>query len=357
MAIYFVTTSGNNTNNGLSEISGFADPGYASTQMGDGDVCYVKNGTYTIVNTVVGSGGPIKFAQANLRARMEGYNTVTGDRCTGINISKPLIIVSTGLTPTGLSIIEAAGNTNEPHYFIALKADGNNRPNVSCFKGSNVNNAYFVNCEAVNANGFGFQNATCHMCYAGYNSGTGFNNVTSSHCVADNNSGWGYVASTSINRCVASRNLLGGIFAGFNPPVYNCTAYLNSGVGISAPRNNNLVSCISVLNQTFGYSVADHVSLDRCVSYGNGSARLSTTPMYDANPIILSGDPFVSTGNFTPSSSVDGLLLRNAGINPYGYTGFLDAGAVQSQGTGIDGGTVVINNNIIDPLTHTIPGV
>lgn len=361
MAVYFVTTSGNNGNNGLSEISGFRDPGYAAPLMGDGDICYVRTGTYTISNTTTGAGGPIKFGQTILRARMEGYSSVTGDMCSGV--SKPLIIASGGLTPTGaFNIVEGAGTNNEPHVFVALRVDGNNRPNTTCFKGTSTSSAYnshFYNCEAVRAASDGFNSANCVQCFASGNSGEGFDTVVPFFCLSVNNSGAGITALSEIVHCAAIGNGSGGINAAFSINAINCLAYGNTSWGINGSRNNMFINCVSVNNSDDGFETLDHTMLINCADYNNGQGRFATAPHFDFNPITLSTNPFTDPANynFLPNTTAGGgALLREAGINLYGYTGFLNIGPVQHQNT-ITGSIGSVSNNVIDPLTHSVPGI
>src|SRR5690606_7869803 len=136
----------------------------------------VKSGTYTITTTTPGAAGPVKFAQASLRARMEGYSTTPGDRCVGG--SKPLISADASLNPgDACNLVEAVGANNEPHVFIALRVDANSEPNTTCFKGASTASnyaSYFIECEGVEAAADGFNAGHCIRCYAGSNGDVGF---------------------------------------------------------------------------------------------------------------------------------------------------------------------------------------
>ncbi len=353
-ATYYVATTGSNGAAGTSTGTAWADPGYASTQMGDGDICYVKAGTYTVTTTTVGAGGPVKFAQAALRARMEGYDTTPGDRCVGG--SKPLISADASLNPAGTCyLVEGAGATNEPHIFVALKVDANSEPNTTCFRGTtgaSTTTSIFINCEAQEAAVDGFIAGMCIKCYSASNGDEGFDACHTAYCYAESNTGVGFDACLGTpTRCVARANSGGG-FQSFSSAFISCVAHGNTGAGFAGSRNNNYSSCVSVSNTTYGFSTGDHSSLDTCASYNNTTARTNTTPMFDYNAITPTGDPFVnaSTDDFTPDATAnEGALLRAAGINPYGHSGYLDAGAVQHQDSG--------GSNTIDPLTGTIPGL
>lgn len=353
-ATYYVdVATGSNGDAGTSEADAWADPGYAAQQMGDGDICYVKSGTYTVTTTTPGAAGPVKFAQASLRARMEGYSTTPGDRCIGG--SKPLISADASLNPGATCyLVEGVGAINEPHVFVALSVDANSEPSTTCFKGSTgVYPTHFIDCEAREAAADGFLNGHCFRCYAASNGGDGFDTVVSTLCYAESNTGGGFVnLSTSATGCIARANGGAG-FASFTANYINCVAYGNTGAGFNAHRNNMFINCVAVSNTTYGFNTGDHSLLDTCASYGNTTARTNTTPMFDYDAVTLSGDPFVDAANddFTPDSTAnEGALLRAAGIGPYGQTSFIDIGAVQHEDSGGGG-------NVVDPLSGSIPGL
>ena len=342
---YVDVATGSNSDNGSTEALAWADPGYASTQMGDGDLCYVKAGTYTVTTTTVGAGGPVKFAQASKRARMEGYTTTPGDRCVGG--SKPVISASASLNPASTCyLVEAVGTLDEPHVFVALRVDANSEPFTTCFKGaSTVSNLYSFcyDCEAVEGAVNGFNGVVPIGCYAGSNTGTGFAAcANASYSYAESNTSWGFTVDGNCVRLIARANGAGGVSLGYSSQCGNSVAYGNTGDGFAGVRNNLLVSCVAVSNTSDAFETLDHMMLINCADYNNTAGRqAATAPMFDLGAITLTGDPFVDAANdnFTPDATTsEGALLRNAGVNPYGHTGYLDAGAVQHEGSS-GGGT------------------
>ena len=70
---YYVTTNGDNTNDGLSEATAWATVDFADSKMIAGDKCWIKAGTYTELDITLGSGSEGKYKM------FEGYMTTTGD--------------------------------------------------------------------------------------------------------------------------------------------------------------------------------------------------------------------------------------------------------------------------------------
>jgi hypothetical protein len=123
MATYYVRTDGDNGNAGTTDSSGgaWADLGYAASQMGEDDLCYIKSGTYTLTTSTPGAGGPAVLP-ASLASSIVGYETTPGDNCP--TNDRPVINAG---SVTGVQIVTLSGTDaqrhSDPHN---IKVDGNN---------------------------------------------------------------------------------------------------------------------------------------------------------------------------------------------------------------------------------------
>jgi hypothetical protein len=351
MTAYYVTTSGSDSNNGLTEGTAFATPGYAaSVATTSGDIIYIKAGTYTLSTTTVNaSGGPMAVPAG---VEVEGYQTTAGDQG-----AKPIINAGTQAV---VSIIEldSPGYRQKASSVTCVEVDGNS----TATNGIWVLDSYIGfanNCIARNCvNGFraSYDRGALANCSAFNCSSYGFDGGTLSMCLADSCSTGFYGNLGATDRCISSNNTSFGFnFANFTYRAYFCVAYNNGNSGFLTGHDiNYFASCISASNGGHGYdcpssdSTSDPLLLD-CADYNNTSGRKRQTfNTRDIRPINLTADPFTSasTGDFTLNNDAGGgAELRQIQLSGLaGVNGVFDVGAIDAVVTAGGGNVIVIED-------------
>lgn len=340
---YYVQTDGNNANAGTSTgaANAWADPGYAASVMADGDVCYVKVGTYTLTSTSPGAGGPVQFADASKRARIEGYSSTPGDMCEGAEL--PLISAGS-ISPVGtLAIIRLQGTYSEMQQAASLRLDCNSRANVVGVLGSYQYYSLAIRCVVENSSSYGFTMVSAIHSNAISCTTTGFLNCSTTLCWANGcNIGFdGSSVKDPVSMCVASNNASHG-FDGYDVHYVGCAAFANGGSGFKTYRESMFVNCISFGHASgYGWDIADDCTLFRCAGGSNASGRVDVTAYRDFSPVTLTENPWINTsiGDFRLNPDANEYTsLAGVGIGVYGQTDNRDIGAVQHADPAAGGG-------------------
>jgi hypothetical protein len=335
MATYYVTTSGSDSNNGLTEGTAFATPGYAaSVATTIGDKIWVKAGTYNLTSTSTNvSGGAISLSD---RVDMEGYDSTTGDRA-----ARPLLygnslsgttMISYGTSLRGVSDTATVANIDldgTTTWSNGLVTTGALVVTSDCFaKNFNVafnGSSFFIKCKATSNTGYDFLSGKFFSCFS-YSSRIGF-----------------YQPNLCQGCIVADASYIG--FRQQNTTCFDCIAY-NSVTGFTTPSNQEIhafVRCIAVNNSTKGFD--NYCSpMIQCAAYNNGTDLNETDPTKAVTfgNITLSADPFTdaANGDFTLNSDAGGgELLKNVQwTHASGVTSYYDVGTYQRQVTSGGGG-------------------
>lgn len=357
MTTYYVTTSGSDSNNGLTEGTAFATPGYAASQARTtGDVVYVKEGTYNFTTTSQNvSGGLLSIARG---VRFEGYKTTPQDRLANPVLSFSLLTLSSSVYGV---VLETGGFDSLEPLVVSLTVDGSN--NSSLASGFSIGSAYnagsyyckavncyygFIgtgnyggatSCESSNCT-FGFRDLRCLSCYA--------SSCVDGFYVYSINGG-----DKSFIGCVSANNTAMGFYARNQSHIADsCTAYGNGSDGFFMYYDSQqLARCLSVSNSGYGFALtagsnAGAEKLWYCADYNNASGRLKTgNTNYDFNPISLSSDPFVlaSSGDFRLNNNAGGGEdLRHVQTTEIvGFNNCFDIGAIDAVVTAGGGGATV----------------
>lgn len=342
MTTYYVTTSGSDSNNGLTEGTAFATPGYAASQATTiGDKIWVKAGTYNFTSTSTNvSGGAISLSD---RVDMEGYDSTIGDRA-----ARPLLygnslsgsnMIAYGTTTRGLSDTATVANLDldgTSTWSRGFSTTGYLVTTSDCFA-KNFTTAFyggswFVNCKATNGAGTSYDFAggsKCISCYS-YSSYAGF------------------LSPTFLQGCIAA-DLSYIAFRLQNTTCVNCIAY-NSATGFTTPSNNEIhafIRCIAVNNSSLGFNNFCSPMI-QCAAYNNGTDYNETDPTKAVTfgNITLTADPFTdaANGDFTLNSDAGGgeLLKSVQWTDASGVTSYYDVGTYQRQVTAGSGGNVIV---------------
>lgn len=343
MTTYYVTTSGSDSNNGLTEGTAFATPGYAAGQATTaGDIVYVKEGTYTLTSTSANvSGGTLEIARAVM---FLGYKTTAGDFAARpvINAGSQVVTnVIKAVSPnfnnqgTGARCIEVDGNNNATYgFYIAdqFTSVAENCIARNCSYGFSCGSfgGHAVNCSAIDCTTSGFDKVFGVNCHAD-SCTIGFGGITKHlfGCIASNCTNEGFSTGNSYpftwDRCVAVNNGSDGFKNGYN-------------IG-------QLNQCISSGNGGYGYRVGtSSMLMTDCADYNNVSGRdiIGSNPL-DIRPINLTADPFTSasTGDFTLNNDAGGgAELRQIQLSGLaGVNGVFDIGAIDAVVTAGGGGS------------------
>lgn len=340
MTAYYVSNSGSDSNNGLSEVNAFLTPGYASSiAQTPGDVIYIKaDGDYNLSNTTYNtSGGPMEVA---IEVSVEGYGTTVGDEVKAT-------INNNSLSPS-LGLMNHLGGQNfGVPYFIKniilnAKSDGTNAALTCLYSQGFDNMAVYYNCEfndsalslAYRNDSFGVTALKCifrkkdtngvgriHHCFMEESQVTSCDEVSNS---ISKNAG---VLSTNPSAATSNYTV--------NGPIINCIAYNDTGYfltntrpfGINSRFGNggSVHGCIAWGGGQFShtYIAPKSLTLSMGLAYGNFLDPLDTggavggpytlSEPYQLNTFEIFEDPFVDAPNndFRLKRSGSGLLLRN----------------------------------------------
>ena len=345
MATYYVTTSGSDSNNGLTEGTAFATPGYAaSVATTVGDEIYIKEGTYNLTTATQNvSGGTISVAA---RVRIEGYKTTAGDR-----LARP-VISTNGVTVSGavISFVSPGYNILNSSA-ISIEVDGQNTASQGFSYGVTYNVLLF-DCIARNcADGFvgsvglgAAYNCEAHNC-----TNSGFFSGSLVYCWADSCQ-VGFTSSIrNMDSCIASNSTSHGCSVG-NSYYFTwkkCVAINNGGDGFFNNYDIGYASeMIAVGNAGYGYRFGGTngtpIMFD-CADYNNTNGRtVNSNTSRDFRPINLTGDPFVDSSsndyrlNDLAGAGAELRQIQLSGLA--GVNGVFDIGAIDAVVSAASGG-------------------
>lgn len=350
MTTYYVTTSGSDSNNGLTEGAAFATPGYAaSVATTAGDIVYIKAGTYTLSNTTQNtSGGPISISQSVV---FEGYDATIGDQA-----AKPII-------NAGSQSVSSVIYFNNPGYnrlasqCKSIEVDGNSVATTGIDANTSYTGTCF-NCIVRNCTSrgyYGYYQKGFFVNCSGYNNAINFDGGTMNLCFTDGG-GYGYKGSISaVTRSIAINATDNGFDLGhFTSYAASCTAYNNTNAGFKTAYDIAILqACLSV-NNNHGFNCGNNANADAllvdCADYNNTSGRSysTTNTTRDYRPINLTADPFVSasTGDFRINDVAGGgAELRQIQLSGLaGVNSSFDVGAVDA----------VIATQLVSPKLHPL---
>jgi len=345
MTTYYVTTSGSDSNNGLTEGTAFATPGHAAGQATTaGDIVYVKEGTYTLSTTTVNaSGGPVSIAGA---IQMEGYKTTIGDRA-----ARPVINAGSQAVADMITFAFWGYNINPGPAVRSIEVDGNSVAST----GINANTpaaALIENCIARNLT-TGIVRGYITGCYM-ENCDYGISRGWDVSYSAAKSCGIGFYRSSSLFRSIAynSTNIGISFLSDGEVRAHQCVSYNNSSHGFYNGYDRcNFVGCLSVSNGGWGYSIgtgaSDAILID-CADYDNFGRMITSNPTRDIRPINLTTDPFTSasTGDFRINDVAGGgAELRQIQLSGLaGVNSVFDIGAIDAVVTAGGGNIIVIED-------------
>jgi hypothetical protein len=305
-----------------------ATPGAAAAAATvNGNLIWVKAGTYTLSTATPGKGGPVLLG-SSINVKMEGYSATRGDRA-----GRPVLDAGAQTTLTLYS-----GQINGVQNFVHLQADGNSGSGVSGFLLSNPRwsaiDCVAVDCDQASQAGFTSVAGPLNViaCKA-QNCTTGFATGGFLKCWADA-CGLGFNVTTVVCGCIASDCTGDGYNLGLNGTnAVRCVADGNGGDGFDLTSTTaECIECVSSFNTGMGFNGNTTGLLWRCASITNTGGRTDFASRYDVEPILLTVDPYTNAGaddysiNNTAGGGAD---LRALGIDPPGQTDHTDIGALQ----------------------------
>lgn len=156
MTDYYVTTSGSDSNNGLSEANAFATPGYACGQATvSGDIIYIKAGTYNLTSTTANISGGYLAPSAGVN--LIGYEVTIGDDCPTGN--RPLINNNGNDNSAGMIAGPTQVYNGGPVYYRNLHLDAMSDGSTNqwaCYEGTgNDEPLVFINMKFSNGYWYG----------------------------------------------------------------------------------------------------------------------------------------------------------------------------------------------------------
>ena len=347
MTAYYVSNSGSDSNNGLTEGTAFASPGHAaSVATTAGDVIYIKaDGIYNFTtSTTNASGGFISLSGS---VGIEGYGTTVGDNVIATIANNGF----TGGSGGNIAMINHSGSADQfgpPTFFKNIKLDGRSDGSTEALAltlglSSSDEDYVWVNCEfhygtiaglAAASGGNGYRiydsyfynvaNTTVHTVVGCFFEQSQVTAHTISNCIGKNiGSLWDFPAATNLSG-------LNAIESVSNTIIWNDSTWSEPGhkpLGSSSRWNQSadISNCIIWSDGRLPYwdaSGGEGLGPMHNVAYGNMSDPFSATAFGSALPIEpaqhrnvfeIFGDPFVDAPNndFRLKKSGAGLLLRN----------------------------------------------
>lgn len=335
------------------------------TNSADSDTIWMKSGTYTVTTATT---LPTSAESVNVHGYQTTHGDDTGTRPLYTTATNSTILLNSNSSNLGgwiinnVSFSNTAG-TRDDCFF----APGGNATNLTiinsvldgCKIGINGNwttgylfssvNLYKV--EIKNCTSHGYENSGSGSIIGSHihhNGGTGVafggsagaTNVLISinHSVIDNNTGSGFVYTLTTARATAV--------------IMNSDLVSNTLSGITlanADQRLNIVMSNIILDSNSRYGIEDTGTAGRGqtsrfnTAFRNNTLGATLKMPVEASDITLSATPFVAAGsnNFALNSTTGGGAALKAvgfpGIIPTAGTGYLDVGALQSQGAASGG--------------------
>lgn len=325
-----------------------ATPGAAAAALTvDGQLIWVKSGTYTLSTATAGKGGPVVMTQ---HSRMEGYQTTRGDRA-----ARPVLSAGAQNTITLFTI-----SASKEQVVMNMKADGNNQAALTGFVASNNGRNRVVYCEAVNcdqASSKGFNGSgmmlSCYAkdCLIGFSLADQVVSCAANDCPT----GFTVTAGGLVVDCVAyGTNATAFDMSNTGSYALRCTAVGSSADGFYCGASVVAITECLATGCAIGYRTTGtrYADVCRCYTYGNTADASGTFLGYAVT--VLTADPYVNGGSedYRPNSTAGGgASLRAASLGIINQTNNVDVGAVQhSDPTANGGGAAVIGSSVIVPV-------
>lgn len=336
---------------GVGKLGGaLATPGLLGALWVNGNMAFVKSGTYVLSTTTANaSGGPINFAAfgSNTVQTIIGYNSTRFDLGT-----PPVIQVPNSGTVTGVTVFSING-ANTPSGLIAnITIDGQLQTTIKGFDGGG-RRILFFKCTAKNCTNNGFNNCLTSFCWATgcTTTGAGFNapSTGTAYCVATGNSlpGFVFTAQAAAFGCIAANNSGassdGFQFSDSTDLFVNCSAYGNGRDGFRNANGSGAVDpatcfgCVSEGNagKGFGTSQAGNLILFNCTENGNGAAD-AVTRYFGLIQTVATVFQNAAANNFALAMTASGRQAKSAALPGQATVdglsaSFQDIGAVQAR--------------------------
>lgn len=346
MTAYYVSNSGSDSNNGLSEANAFATPGYAASQATTaGDIIYLKaDGDYNFTtSTTNASGGFISLSSS---VGMEGYGTVVGDNVRATINNNGFA----GGTGGAIGMINHAGTADQfgpPTFFKNIKlnglSDGSTEAQALTLGLSGSDEDYvWVNCEfhygqlavLAPASSLGYRlygcylynatGVTVHAAHDCFIEQSQLNAYTLSNCIGKNiGKLWDFPAGTGLTGLSATESMSNCIV--WNDSSWSESTHRPLGSSFRWNQRSDITNCIVWTDGRLPYwdaSGGEGLGPMRNVAYGNMTDPFSAVqfgsplpldPAQHSNVFEITEDPFVDAANndFRLKKSGAGLQLRN----------------------------------------------
>lgn len=329
MATYYVATDGNDTTGDGAIGTPYATPGKAAAVATTaGDIIYVKAGTYTLSTSTPGAGGPVVLT-SGAKVLMEGYSVTPGDKA-----ARP--VLSAGVFGSITLFTLSGSSSTNPHRLVCCEADANGQATVVGFSLSSERHSLRL-CKAVGcATGFltaSTLRATCRHCVAATCT-TGFLYANGVGCTALS-CGTGYTVNDStLSHCLAY-DCTGDGFSGARGQITHCTSRDNGGDGFDLIQASECSFCVAENNANYGFRGDNSVSVLNSYARNNTSGESTGIAISEITALTQDTATNAATDDFSPNDTAGGgAVIRGVDAYPKALANNLDAGAMQSAGSG-----------------------
>ncbi len=346
-----------------------ASPGIPGGKAVNGNLIYIKAGTYNMsasANVANGRFNSAATSASNVPFQVIGYSTnrtiLNNDTAPVFNPSANSV---TCFTFTSGNILVRNLDCEQPGAFTSCLGFSFQSSPQYCQKltaGGSLTKGFDVQSPGV------FMDGCLTNLSAGVGTGFGLNGSDSiNNCVALNGlTGFdtGTTANCTLIHCLAANQSgtnAGGFknLSGNNNTLINCVAYHVTGTGaigfhgLSSNYAQNLINCVATDCATYGFSggATPRITsnLINCAGYNNTTANFdaayATAAINNIGFIALSASPWTLPGslNFTLNSTTGGGASLKAAGYPSSFPGLLgtnypDIGSFQTNGAVIPGG-------------------
>lgn len=304
MTVYYVENGGSdgNTGEGTGPSNAWATPGHAAqaATATDGNLVYIKAGSYPLSSAVGGPGGPMEPSSNGVV--FAGYETSPGDDCPTNNYP---VIDANGNAPSQL--LAMTGSYAKTQMVRCVIFDGDSQA-INGIEGGNPNNNTVSRLVLQNFSGsYAMTGGSADRTLVTGCDANGFNIVGRLYaCRATGNTGYGIKLNQSQSDqaafCISDQN--GG--AGFASSTYSrlsgCISYKNQSDGfILSPGTSILEHCVSANDLGYAFNTTADCILIGCTAFSPSSGRLNLAPRLDVELVngtgTLTENPWIDPDN------------------------------------------------------------
>lgn len=339
MNVYYVSTTGNDSNSGLTPDRPFLTIGHAAAVIGSGDIVLVADGTYTLTSTnisITASGIDESYRTTFLSANKGGAKIINNITPTNSDITDPAFFINANFVDvTGFDISGVNGRVGVMGFGVNNTGSGNPAGSYMRVRSTYIHDLGTAVSQALNVAGIQFNqfrttpgynaiyneassnivrnvgqigNTASHGIYFGTAYGTAFNNIVSGV------PGFGLRAFHFPHHMLFSNNLI--FNCGSNAPVGGDGLVAGGGIFLSAGGTG----WIQGTDEPCDFCVVANNIIRDCIGYGGiyeygGSQPANLIPQVVANNTFLNNCFYGNVGSVANPVRLDSGAANQNAVN------------------------------------------